>query len=91
MLCRADLDAEVAAALGRVEVVVREARHLGQAGGAQLREPEAVVEEAAAHAEHERDLLRRQLGPEHTVVVRRRGRPEVRGKPPGVQQPACAA
>ena len=83
----ADLDAEIAAALGRVEVVVREARHLGQAGRAQTRESEAIVEEAAPHPEHECDLLRRQLRSEHAVVVGRRGRPEVLRRPAGIQRP----
>ena len=86
----ADLQAEVALGLGRVQVVVGEALHGVKAGRPEGLEAEPVVEQAGAHPEDKTGIASRQDRPQNAVVVGRRRRPGELRCAPGVKEAHAA-
>ena len=85
---RGQLQAQVAAALGRVQVVVGERGHRGQPGRLARGQPVAVVEQRGADADRDGQAVRDHGRPEHPGVRRRRAdalrrRGAARGQEPG--------
>ena len=81
----ADLQAEVALSLRRVQVVIGEALHGVKAGRLEGLEAEPVVEQAGAHPEDKKGIASRQDRPQDAVVVCRRRRAGELWGAPGVQ------
>ena len=69
---RGEHQAEVAAALGRVEIVVGNAVIVGQVGGLAAGEAVSLIEERGTHPDGDGEAVRHHDGSEHAGVGRRR-------------------
>ena len=87
LAARAELEAQIPAALGRVEVVVGEGRHRDQAGRLAGGEPVALVEQGGPDPERDGEAIRDHRGPEQPGIRRRAADADRRRGPARSEEP----